>query len=439
MTTFRHLLHRMRIERIRTFLSESDGSTLSLVALSFTALIGFMGMGIDLAHWYDERRASQNMVDAAAVAGAYIEWEGGTAAEIEDAAEREAKRNGYEDVQANSLIINPLTGTPPQNLVTPRVEVIVRRQVPLYFAKILFNDTMEVEARAVGGTLFRGTQCVISLSQTANKAVLFSGSTVANVGCGVASNSSSSEAIKISGNATLNANPAQAYGDISIDGSGTLNSQYPPLPFSPRVANPYSSLPPPNPPSTCDATGGNIQIQNQSDLPTMSGGEMKLCGNVSFKGNVTLDPGIYYIEGGDLDFTSNADVDATAGVTFILTGDPASNTGTVDINGGAKLDLEPVTTGPYEGLAFYRDPNAPAGDVSKYNGGSNLKIDGVIYDPTGHVEFSGNTNNSNGCLQIVSNTVTFTGNSEVKNDQAKCQAIGVAGNGTAQEQIVLVE
>ena len=40
---------------------------------------------------------------------------------------------------------------------------------------------------------------------------------------------SSDSAIDISGNATLLANPAQAYGDIDISGSGQLISNYPPL------------------------------------------------------------------------------------------------------------------------------------------------------------------------------------------------------------------
>lgn len=54
-----------------------------------------------------------------------------------------------------------------------------------------------------------GNICVIGLDEDNGRTVEFIGNTYANVGCGVASNSSSEDALYVGGNATLIANPAQ--------------------------------------------------------------------------------------------------------------------------------------------------------------------------------------------------------------------------------------
>src|SRR3546814_7489655 len=81
---------------------------------------------------------------------------------------------------------------------------------------------VDVTSRATGAGVDNGPQCIIALDHTADRAVNFTGTSSVTLGCGVASNSSSSQAIYVGGNATLVANPAQAFGDIFVGNNATL-------------------------------------------------------------------------------------------------------------------------------------------------------------------------------------------------------------------------
>ena len=66
---------------ISSFLADQRGSMIALTAVSMTAVMGFAGLGVDVAMWYAEKRATQSMADAAAVAATYAMREGGARAE----------------------------------------------------------------------------------------------------------------------------------------------------------------------------------------------------------------------------------------------------------------------------------------------------------------------------------------------------------------------
>jgi hypothetical protein len=63
-----------------------------------------------------------------------------------------------------------------------------------------------------------------------------------------------------------------------------------------------------------------------------------------------------------------------------------------------------------------------AGTAFKLNGGSSELFGGAIYVPRGDVTFSGGAASTNGCLQLIANTVTFVGNANF--------AINCVGSGT---------
>jgi hypothetical protein len=89
--------------------------------------------------------------------------------------------------------------------------------------------------------------------------------------------------------------------------------------------------------------------------------------------NVTLNPGIYYIDGGSLTLNGGAVVRGT-GVTLVFTKKSGSSWPTATINGGATLNLTPPTTGPTAGIVMFGDRNMPLGTSFRLTGGSNLYL-----------------------------------------------------------------
>jgi hypothetical protein len=144
---------------------------------------------------------------------------------------------------------------------------------------------------------------------------------------------------------------------------------------------------------------------------------------MDIKGAVTLPPGVHYIDGGSLNANANASITGH-GVTIILTNssNPAA-TGTVDINGGATLNLSAPKSGTYGGVLFYQDPRATLGNVVKINGNSASSIEGAFYFPKATLNFNGNTGMRTECLQLVARRLSFSGNSRVIN---QCPADGDA-------------
>ena len=69
-----------------------------------------------------------------------------------------------------------------------------------------------------------------------------------------------------------------------------------------------------------------------------------------------------------------------------------------------------------------------AGTAFKLNGGSTELFGGAIYVPRGAVTFSGGAASTNGCLQLIADTVTFVGNA---NFAINCKGYGTKSIGSA--------
>jgi hypothetical protein len=135
---------------------------------------------------------------------------------------------------------------------------------------------------------------------------------------------------------------------------------------------------------------------------------------MTIKGTLTLQPGTYIITG-DMKVNSGAKVTCN-GCTFILTNDVPANTGTVDINGGAQMNLTAPDSGTYKGIVFYSNRGADSTDLNKINGNSASTYNGAFYFPSQQVEFTGNAGVTFACLKLVSWKLTFMGNSSITNN-----------------------
>ncbi|SDD85844.1 Tad domain-containing protein [Kordiimonas lacus] len=429
--------------RIQRFLRDESAGMITLSAFMLPAILGFAGLGLDVSGWYMERRHVQNITDMAAidVANSAINF---SDSDLEaQLAAFMAARDEYDSGSDTVTMNNPPTsGDYAGN--NNFYEVTVSRQVTLKFLSAFYaitgdNLTVNVSGRAVSGALVVGTQCVVALDDSADRALEFSGNTTIGTDCGVTANSVSDEALYIGGSATLDTTSVQAVGDISVQGGGTLTTTSPPQSLSQSADDPFTNLPIPTD-MGCDISG-NQRLRDGDSLDA-AGGVLRVCGDITIQGTgVVFEPGTYVIEGGDFNALAGADFTGS-GVTFIFTGDTSTDIGSIKINGGASAVLSaPADDGNvYEGILFYQDPNAEyrgRDSAASFTGGSSMTMDGIIYMPSSDVTFSGGTSSAPSCLQIWSATVKFTGDSSIDNDETVCSTMNIES--TSQKRILLVE
>lgn len=406
--------------------SDESGAMLIVVALMMTMLMGLLGVGVEVGSWYMARRSLQTAADAAAIAGA-LEEARGSADRVTSAATKEATRNGAEAAKDVILINAPPTSGAYKG-DTQAVEAIITRPEGRLFSAVLASDTVSISARAVARVRTVGQACVLALDTSAPGAITGQGSSTLNMqGCTLAANSTDSAAIKVSGSSSVTAQGLWTAGGTSLDGSSNLNFSTAPVTYSWPLPDPYANLTI-NEPSGCG--GGNNLTVNHSQ--TLSAGVY--CGNLKFGSQAvaTLNPGTYYIDGGNLDIGAGAQVKCNCsgdqGVTFVLTSrGNANQIGAVTINGNSTINLRApsAASDPFQGILIYQDRRAPANASSTINGGSNIVLNGALYFPSTQLNWNGNnaTAGASTCMEIVARTVNFSGNSALEN--SGCSALGV--------------
>jgi hypothetical protein len=135
---------------------------------------------------------------------------------------------------------------------------------------------------------------------------------------------------------------------------------------------------------------------------------------MTLKNNVTLQPGVYVIEGGDFDITANADVVGT-GVTFYLK--PGAH---LNFRGNARVALSAPTSGPLSGMLIFGDRNATGSNT--VNGTADSLLTGAIYFKNQAVNYLGNFTGVGGCTQVVAKTLQWSGSTTINAD---CTALGM--------------
>lgn len=314
------------------------GNVAIVTALALPLLVGFTGLGAETGYWYYEQRRLQAAADLAAYAGAVVARAGAAESEIETASQTEAGLHGF-DPASGVIAVNapPLTGA---NMNARSVEVRLQQRFARIFSALFLPDDVVMSVRAVASYEEPGPACILSLHPTQAEALLFSGSASARFsGCDLMSNSLAGDAVSIKGAVEVTASCVNAAGGIDNAATLILDGCPEPRMHMPVAEDPYKDVPPPADPGCSSPT------------PVAPG--KKFCGGLTLSGTVTLDPGVYIVSGGDLRINGNSSVSGQ-GVTFHLT-DGAQ----LHMNGTAHVDLSAPTTGPYQGILVYADPQSP--------------------------------------------------------------------------------
>ncbi len=406
------------------FLGDQAGASFIITALSFPVVLGFAGLGVDVAMWYADKRQNQTLADAAAMAGtiALSRDPSISLSELETVVRGAAADNGFVHGSQGAVTVNspPTEGSHAGN--SAFVEVVVAQTTQNYFSSLVLDSKVTMRTRAVGGISTFGEHCVVATDETADRAVEVLGTADVTSACGIASNSSSDSAIYIGGNATLTAQPLQAHGDIVVSGNATVTHKAPPQPLSQRVPDPYAGVLTELQADSSCAGANQPQRLGTSDSPVAPG---RYCGGIKITGgNVTGE-----------------------GVSFILTAMEAEDLGSINISGGTIDQRAPADDfeGEHVGMLYIQDPFVPELDDdddspprNKLVGGSNMKLDGTLYFPDTEVEYRGGAHGIDNCTIIVARRVSFAGNSHLENDENTCLEAGVE-SGIEQTRVRIME
>ena len=418
----------------RRFFFDTVGSVAVVYALALPVLMGFAGLGVEVGYWYASERSLQSAADAGATAGALELTYGGSHSDIHDQALAEAERNGFSNQAGTSFTVNrpPVSGAYSGDPTA--VEVVLDVPKKTTFASILDVKKVGIAARAVARQSPGGDACIFALSPTEHDAVTNSGGATLDIqGCIVAANSKQPDAISLGGSSTLKADSMWTVGGIDEGSNATVDIKTSPVTQGFPLTDPYANTPIPSPTSPCiqaNTIGGMMTINNSGGgYPTTicsPGSNVHLTSSDS----IDFEPGTYVFNNVGLQVGAGATVTCSmcspggAGVTFIFTGSSASQVGSVDINGGATMNLNAPSGGTYSGLLFYQDPIAAntSSNNSKLNGGANVQLTGALYFPSNHVTVNGDLAGSSECTLVVADTVTFSGSSAL--NTTKCKDYG---------------
>ncbi len=391
--------------RLRSFAEDRSGNILMLFSLSIPVVIGLAALGSEGGSLYLKKAAMQAAADQAAVSAANS-FNGCTSSPC-SAYSVEGKgvaaAMGYVDGQNGvTVTVNSPPVDGPNAGKASVVEVIVSATQPSLLSALFHPSAYVIDGRAVaayGG----GPGCVMALDPTAQRALYAGGNaTVSMPNCNLVADSSASNAIDVSGSPSVTVNGA--CGDGGVSASSGLVDNWNQTGSGCYLPDPYAL----SVPSNCDPTG-TIVCASQ----TNSGGPLQpgTYSNLKINSNqiVSLDPGVYIINGGLLQFNGGSVVTGS-GVTFVLT-----NGAAFKWNGTSTVNVSAPTSGSFSGVVVYSNDTTSSVTI---NGTSTTYFGGAIVAPGEAVSFSGTGVSGNGhnCTQIIGDTVTFTGNSTVDSD-----------------------
>lgn len=375
------------------FLSDRCASAAPLLALAALPIMGALGTAIDYSRANSARSAMQASVDATALAMAR-----------DSAVEPQSYFNG--NFTRSEVQLGQVTATSGSSGGQSTVTVSATGSVKTVILGVMGFSKIDIKASSTAAAMFDGYGCVLSLNKSVSGAFTGQGSTsVALKGCSLYDNSNSSTALTVGGSAKVSALSVGVVGGVS-PGSEGLTADFGIRTGIRPVVDPYKDVQMPN---VGACTQNNYKANNSV---TIDPGVY--CGGIDIHAGatVTLNPGIYFIDGGELLVNGKAGLVGT-GVTLIFTSKNSKSWGLATINGNAMVDLRPPGYGATAGIVMFGDRGIPAGTTFKLNGGADQNFAGAIYLPTSTINFSGGNATSMSCTQIIGDVVNFTGNSSL--------------------------
>lgn len=401
------LVQAMAKSLFRAFFADRAGTIAIFSALLMPIVVGGFGLGGEASYWYFAQRKLQNAADVAAYAAAAQLRTNRDQVKIDEAVLAAATKTGYK-----TAIGTVVTNWPAVSGVYAgdenAVEIILRENHPRLFTAIFASGTVPISSRAVAHLQQGFATCILALDRSASGAVTFTGSSDATLeGCNVHANSTADDAVTVSGGGIVNTPCVSSVGEVSATSGLNMSDCAAPIEYAEAIGDPFSDVPEPSTGGACEPVNNFAGPPSTSHV--ISAG--RYCGGLTIKRNVTMNPGVYVVDGGSFTVESTADLTG-ADITLYLT-----NGATVSIAGTANINLSAPVSGDYKGILVFVDRHEP--DATHiFNGSSSSSLDGAIYAASSHVVISGTSSVGGGCTQVVANTVEITGDAGLGGDCA---------------------
>jgi Flp pilus assembly protein TadG len=377
------------------------GTVAVLVATSLVLMMGATALVLDGGLILADRRRAQAAADAAALAASYSLYSNQASEngldpnhKARDAARAMASANGFAHDGASTVVtvnVPPTTG--PFVGQAGYAEVVVAFKRPRIFSALWGRGTMGVTGRAVARATLGpySPASIILLDPSASASLSAAGSARVVAATGIQVNSSSPSAAKATNSGSVTAPTINIVGGYSTDASGKFFGAL--RTGAAGVADPLAGLPTPDP-STMSQGG----LSDPNSLPAYqrppAGQYVPGYGTYTIKGGVyngglhlaggatvTMQPGIYYMKGGD--FIVDNGVSVSGEGVMIYT----ENGYSISIQGGGVIKFSPPTSGTYAGMMFYQDRSSSK--TMSIANGSTTVIKGTVYAANAQINFAG--------------------------------------------------
>ena len=396
---------------LKRWFQDNRGSAIIIFALASPVIVGGAALAVETSFDYIAQNHLQSAADSAAYAGGIESMGGSNLTTITAAASQQATSNGWVSANGTLTVNNPPT-TGAFVGKANAVEVRLTMNVPRYFTAVFISTPVQLTARAVALTQTAGNACVLALDKTASAAVNVTGnSNMTLTACQVMSNSVANDAVKVWGSAQLSADCVLSSGGVTNNGGMHLTGCPSAITNAPRDADPFAGLATPATGPTRNMPNGNGNGHNS--VTTLDPGNYR--SGMDLSGNVVLNPGTYYVQGGDFHVNANANISGSGVTIYLASGSQVS------MNGNAVVTLSAPTSGTYSGILFFGDRAATSG-ANTFNGDASSQLTGDLYFPTQSVSYLGNFSGANGCTHIIADTVTWSGSTTFGVD---CSAAGM--------------
>ncbi len=292
------------------FIFSESGVVAPVAALLFPVLFGMAGVGVDVSSWLMTKRNLQTAADAAALAGAWELANGITDTDaVEAAALKEAENNGYDPEGTNTITV--IIGEDDNGNST--VSANITQEVSVWFSSIFMDQPVFAGTEAMASVDGpAGGTCILSLDGGVKNAMQTSGSVeLVMPDCGIAVNSDHDQALYFNGSVDVTVKTARVVGGYEEVG-GSVEFAYDSLVTGAQpTADPYEDLDVPDY-TECTAAqkrSGPTKITASTTLnPGVYCGGLTISGNV----NITFNPGVYTMDGGDFTVTGGGSMTGEA-------------------------------------------------------------------------------------------------------------------------------
>lgn len=385
----------------RPSFKHDKGSIAIVMALTLTVFGGAVGLGVDVAYWYNGQLKIQTAADAAARAAIWTKINGGDEQTIRQNALNQAAVVGF-DISKGAMTVY----APPRNpeySTTGGVEIVIEQAYSRLFSRLFLEEDLNLIASSIAIPESDHSACVIALNPDMAGSISVSGSAqLTLVGCEAATNSVDSNAFDVDGSGAIIADCVASAGAISSTAGMYLDCPSV-REYANQIEDPFAHLPEP------DTSGLCLPYLNvpSGALPTpvLPG---RYCNGMKINSGATaaLAPGIYVIDGGTLTINGGAHLIGSE-VMFFLT-----NGAELKFTGGAELDISAPSIGAFAGVLFYADRD-DVGTSHQINGNADSELSGALYFPSQILEYAGGEETTNTCAVLIADQLVINGNARV--------------------------